>query len=144
MIRTVLVATDGSDEALAAVRAGIELIKSLGAGASLHVASVIAYAGIPTMLAKQPRDAPDLLADQAQEALQLASAQAFAAGLQVETHLLTGDVVPTLLECAEKIGVDILVVGFRGRNRLAALVMGSVAGNIVRATTIPVLVVRHD
>jgi nucleotide-binding universal stress UspA family protein len=142
MFRTVLVATDGSDEATAAVRKAVELTLSLGPEASLHVASVVAYAGVPSMLAKQPPDAPDLLADQAQEALQLAGAEAFAAGLQVETHLLTGEVVSTVLECAEQIGADVLVIGFRGRNRLAAIVMGSVAGHLVRSTTLPVLVVR--
>jgi nucleotide-binding universal stress UspA family protein len=142
MIDCVLVATDGSDEAMAAIHAGIELTKSLAAGAKLHVVSAIAYAGIPAMLAKQPADAPDLLAEQAQEALQLAAAAAFAAGLQVETHLVTGDVVEAILKCAGEIGASILVAGYRGRNRLAALVMGSVVGKIVRSTTLPVLVVR--
>lgn len=143
MFRTVLVATDGSDEAMSAVRAAVELTTSLGAGAGLHVASVIAYAGVPAMLAKQPADAPDLLSDQAQAALGLASAEASAAGLRAETHLLAGDVVPALLECAEKVGADILVAGYRGRNRLASLVMGSVAGQLVRSTTLPVMVVRR-
>lgn len=142
MFRTVLVATDGSDEAMTAVRAAIELVRSLGAGASMHVASVIAYADLPAMLAKQPTDAPDLLAEQAQSALQLAGSAAYAAGILVETHLLTGEIVPSLLECAEKTGADILVAGYRGRNRLAAIVMGSVAGQLVRSTTIPVMVVR--
>ncbi|HEY1978149.1 MAG TPA: universal stress protein [Candidatus Baltobacteraceae bacterium] len=143
MFRTVLVATDGSDEAMAAVRKAVELTLSLGAGASLHIASVVAYADIPLMLAKQPANAPDLLSDQAQEAVQLAAALAFATGLQPQTHLLTGEVVPALLECAEKVGADVLVAGYRGRNRLAAIVMGSVAGKIVRSTAIPVMVVRE-
>ena len=142
MFRTVLAATDGSDEAMTAIRAAIELVRSLGAGASLHVASVIAYAGIPDMLSKQPTDAPDLLADQAQSALQLAGAAAYASGIPVELHLLTGEIVPSLLECAEKIQADVLVAGYRGRNRLAAIVMGSVPGHLVRSTTIPVMVVR--
>jgi nucleotide-binding universal stress UspA family protein len=94
------------------------------------------------MLTKQPADAPDLLSEQAQAALQLAGAAAFAAGVQVESHLLTGEVVPSLLECAEEVGADILVAGYRGRNRLAAIVMGSVAGQLVRTTTLPVVVVR--
>lgn len=143
MFRTVLVATDGSDEAMAAVRKAVELTLSLGAGASLHIASVVAYADIPSILAKRPPDAPDLLADQAQEAVQLAAAEAFAAGLQAQTHLLSGEVVSAILECAENVGADVLVAGYRGRNRLAAIVMGSVAGKIVRSTAIPVMVVRE-
>ena len=142
MIRTVLAATDGSDEAMAAVRKAVELTLSLGAGAELHVVSVVDYAGVPTMLAKQPAAAPDLLADQAQEALQLAAAAAFASGLEVRTHLVTGDVVSAILECAREVGADLLVAGFRGRNRLVRLVMGSAVGSLVRSTTTPVMVVR--
>jgi nucleotide-binding universal stress UspA family protein len=142
MFRTVLVATDGSDEAMTAVRTAIELVLSLGPSAKLHVASVVAYAELPLMLAKQPADAPDLLADQAQGAIQLAAAAAFAAEVEVETHLLTGEIVPALLECAGRIEADVLVAGYRGRNRLAAIVMGSVAGQLVRSTTVPVMVVR--
>lgn len=142
MIRTVLVATDGSDEAMAAVRKAVELTLSLGAGAELHVVSVIDYAGIPGVLAKQPPDAPDLLAEQAQDALQMAAAAAFSSGLEVRTHLVTGEVVPAILTCAAEVGADLLVAGFRGRNRIVRLVMGSAVGTLVRSTTTPVMVVR--
>jgi nucleotide-binding universal stress UspA family protein len=143
MIRTLLVASDGSDEAMAAVRKSVELTLSLGAGAELHVVSAIDYAGIPSVLAKQPPDAPDLLAEQAQEALQLAAAAAFASGIEVRTHLVTGEVVQAILTCAAEVGADILIAGFRGRNRIVRLVMGSAVGTLVRSTTIPVLVVRE-
>jgi len=143
MMRTVLVATDCSDEAMAAVRKAVELSLSLGAGAELHVAAVVEYVPVPTMLGKQPPEAPDLLAEQAEEGLQLAAAQAFSSGLDVRTHLLHGDVVDALLECAREVGADLLVAGFRGRNRLVRLVMGSTLGKLVRSTTIPVMVVRE-
>ncbi|MBV8332775.1 MAG: universal stress protein [Candidatus Eremiobacteraeota bacterium] len=141
MIKTVLVATDGSDAAMAAMRTAVELVRSLQPGAALHVASAVAYAEIPSMLAKQPADAPDLLAEQAEQALQLAAAAAFAEGVEVETHLLSGDVVPALLQCAAGIGADVIVAGFHGRNRLVRLVMGSVAGDLVRANILPVMLV---
>ncbi|HKE35932.1 MAG TPA: universal stress protein [Candidatus Baltobacteraceae bacterium] len=143
MIRTVLVATDGSDEAMAAVRKAVELTLSLGAGAELHIVSVVSYADIPSALAKQPPNAPDLLAEQAQEALQLAAAAAFASGIPVQTHLATGEIVPSILTLAQAVGADLLVAGFRGRNRIVRLVMGSAVGTLVRSTTIPVMVVRE-
>ena len=142
MIRRVLVATDGSEAAMAAVRCAITLTQSLGPQASLHIGSVIDYAGVPSMLAKQPAGAPDLLAEQAEEALGLAAAAAFAQGLEVRTHLLSGDIVEAILACAAEIGADILVAGFHGRNRLATLVMGSVVGRLVRSTILPVVVIQ--
>jgi nucleotide-binding universal stress UspA family protein len=142
MIQRVLVATDGSEAAMAAVNTAVELTRSLGADASLHIASVIAYAAVPSMLAKQPAGAPDMLGEESEEALQLAAAAAFAQGVEVRTHLLSGEVVAALLTCASEIEADILVAGYHGRNRLARLVMGSISGDLVRSTTLPVVVVR--
>jgi nucleotide-binding universal stress UspA family protein len=142
MIRCVLVATDGSRAAEAAVKTGIELARSLGPDARLHVASAIDYAPVPGVLAKHPKGAPDLLADQATSALAFASAAATAAGLTAENHLLNGDIVAAILACAEKIGADIIVAGYHGHNPIVRLVMGTVVGNLVRSTTLPVVVVR--
>lgn len=142
MIRTVLVATDGSDASLAAVRTAVDLTTSLGPQARLHVAAVVDYAGVPEVLAKHPPDVPDLLTDEAESALESAMMIVTGAGLAAERHLLHGEVVGALLECAAEVSADILVAGFHGRNRLARIVMGSVVGNIVRSTTLPVVVVR--
>jgi len=142
VIRCVLVATDGSEASLAAVRTAVDLTASLGPDARLHVAAVIDYAGVPGVLAKQPPEAPDLLAEEAEGALVSAMAAVAEAGLDAQQHLLRGEVVEALLDRAAEVGADILVAGFHGRNRLARLVMGSVVGHLVRSTTLPVVVVR--
>ena len=141
MMRCVLVATDGSDESRAAVETGIELLRSLGPDARLHVASVISYAGVPGVMAKQPPGAPDLLAEEANASLEQAREIARAAAMPAEMHLLNGDTVDALLDCARRVGADLFVAGYHGRNRLARLVMGSVAGKLVRASEIPVVIV---
>jgi nucleotide-binding universal stress UspA family protein len=142
MIRCVLVATDGSDASAAAVRTAIALTESLRTQAQLHVASVVDYAGVPEVLAKQPVGAPDLLTEQAKSALESAAAAITDAGLAAGSHLLTGEVVEALLACAREVRADILVAGFHGQNRLARIVMGSVVGKLVRSTDLPVVVVR--
>lgn len=144
MIRCVLAMTDGSEPATAAVDTAVDLTLSLGPSAELHVAAVIDYVGVPSVLSKRPADAPDLLAEQAQEALALAAAAAFAKGLEVRTHLLTGEVVASILATAQEVGADMLVAGVHGRNRLVRMVMGSVVSNLVRATELPVVVVRRS
>ena len=143
MMRCVLVASDGSEESRAAVETGIELVRSLGPDARLHVASVISYAGVPSVMSKQPPGAPDLLADEANAALEQAREIADAAAMPADLHLLHGDVVDALLECAREVDADLLVAGYHGRNRLARLVMGSVAGKLVRASSIPVVIVGN-
>ncbi len=142
MIRSVLVATDGSEASMAAVRTAVELTASLGEEARLHVAAVVDYAGVPGVFAKQPPAAPDLLTEEAEAALERAGRIVAEAGLPAERHLLHGEVTEALLTCTALYAVDILVAGFHGRNRLARLVMGSVVGKLVRSTHLPVVVVR--
>lgn len=142
MIRCVLVATDGSEPSIAAVATGIEIVQSLGPEARLHAATVVDYAEVPSVMAKHPAAAPDLLAEQADAALAQVAAAAAEAGLAVQTHRLSGAVVEAISACAEVVGAGLLVAGFHGRNRIARLVMGSVAGGLVRTSEIPVVVVR--
>jgi nucleotide-binding universal stress UspA family protein len=144
VIRCVLVATDGSDVAAAAVRTAVDLVLSLGPDARLHAASAIDYAGVPEMLAKRPPGAPDLLAEQAEQALTDAEVLAKDAGVPIQRHLLHGEVVEAVLACAAEIGADILVAGAQGRNRLVRLVVGSVVGRLVRSTELPVVLVHRQ
>ena len=144
MIRIVLVATDGSEAAEVAVRTAADLTLSLGPEAYLHVAGVVQYAEVPAMLAKHPAGAPDLLGDQIADALASATALAQAAGVPFEVHRVEGEVVESILACAEAVKADILVAGALGRSRLARLVLGSITEKLVRSTNLPVVVVHRD
>ena len=86
-----------------------------------------------------------MLSEQAQEALASAKSAVESDGAPpwVEYHLLSGDVVESVLLCAAEVRADMLVAGYHGRNRLATLVMGSVVGRLVRSTELPVLIVRR-
>lgn len=53
-----------------------------------------------------------------------------------------GDPVQTVLSVAEKGGFDLIVLGTNGHGRLKSSVLGSVAGEIVKKSRIPVMVVR--
>lgn len=142
MIRSILVATDGSAAAVAAVRTGAELAASLGPQAQLHVAAVVDYAEVPSPLARHPSNAPDLLAEEAQAALAAAEPLAAAAGISPHLRLLEGDPVTAILKLADEVGADLLVVGAQGRNRLARLVLGSVAERLVHRSELPVVLAR--
>jgi len=144
MIRIVLVATDGSEAAEAAVRTAVDLAISLGPDARLHVVGVVHYAGVPELLGKQPPGAPDLLGDQIDAALASAAEAARAAGAPIELHRVEGEVVESILACAEEVHADILVAGALGRSRLARLVVGSITAKLVRSTHLPVVVVRSE
>jgi nucleotide-binding universal stress UspA family protein len=144
MIRTILVATDGSEAAEAAVRAAADLVLSLGPQAKLHVAGVVHYADVPGMLAKHPAAAPDLLGEEIAQALETATAIARAAGVAFEVHRLQGEIVESILTCAASVGADMLVAGALGRSRLVRLVLGSIAGKLVRSSPLPVVLVHRQ
>ena len=144
MIRTVLVATDGSPAAEVAVRTAAELTLSLGPKAHLHIAGIVHYADVPIVLAKHPAGAPDLLGDEIAAALASATKIAQAAGVPFEVHRVEGEVVDSIIGCAEAVKADIIVSGALGRGRLARFVLGSITEKLVRTTTLPVVVVTRN
>lgn len=65
-------------------------------------------------------------------------------GIELKTELLNSQrpIDYAILEYAEKEGIDLIVIGTRGRSGLSKLVLGSVASGIVTYSNAPVLVVK--
>jgi len=139
LAKKILVATDfseGSDEAL---DRAIEMAKVSGAEIEvLHVIELaeefpfgttyfdadygVLYAGVDRELARR--------ADRAR-----------AAGLRCETKIIEGTATTDIIQRAQRIGADLVVVGTHGRTGLAHIVLGSVAERVVRRASCPVLTV---
>jgi nucleotide-binding universal stress UspA family protein len=64
-----------------------------------------------------------------------------AKGHAVDTLLVPGPTVQTILEQAEKLDADVIVMGSHGRGKLFDLVVGSVSAGVIRKSPVPVLVV---
>ena len=77
------------------------------------------------------------------EALAGLSREATARGVpEVRADAVIGDPAEEILFAAAANGTDLIVVGTRGRGRLAGLLIGSVAQKLVSLAKCPVLVVR--
>lgn len=64
-------------------------------------------------------------------------------GVDVETETLLGvHPAPAILRYAEEHAVDLIAVATHGRGGLPRLVLGSVADKVLRAASVPILVVR--
>jgi nucleotide-binding universal stress UspA family protein len=63
-------------------------------------------------------------------------------GLKFETKVLFGSAPEEILKASKKFKVDLIIIGTRGRSRLARLFLGSVAHSVVSISPIPVLVIR--
>ena len=140
---TVVVGTDGSASSLIAVdRAG-----KLASGPDAKVIVATAYLPAPedTKAADMMRDegykvvgaAPiyDILSD--------ASERARAAGaVNVEERAIEGAPVDALVDLANEVGAELLVVGNVGLNTIAGRLLGSVPANVARKSKTDVLIVH--
>ena len=63
-------------------------------------------------------------------------------GVPIETMLKTGDARQTIVAVASFIHADLIVMGTHGRTGLSRVLIGSVAENVVRTATVPVLTVK--
>jgi nucleotide-binding universal stress UspA family protein len=62
--------------------------------------------------------------------------------LAVEHRLEVGDPATGILQVAQELGCDLIVLGTHGRTGLKRLLMGSVAEQVVREAVCPVLTVK--
>lgn len=137
-VRTILHPTDFSEPSQAAWQVACALARVYGARiVALHVVYPVSVAYtevIPTEAIQQQiasgRDALEQL-------------QPTETGLTLEKRLETGDPVEVILRVAQELPADLIVVGSHGRTGLARLLMGSVAEQVVRRASCPVLVVKR-
>ena len=142
---TILLATDGSEEAKLATQAATEL--SRDTGSELHVVYVL-----PTpeqlighrLYPKETRDAVVAEAERdAKKFLDEQSRQIEAEGGKVtETHFRSGEPDKEILRTAEAVDVGAIVIGSRGLGAISRALLGSVSDSVVRHAHCPVFVVR--
>jgi nucleotide-binding universal stress UspA family protein len=132
---TILVGTDGSDGALLAVAHATELARLFGG--TLHVVSV---AG-PMPRSAVNRAALDDLTEEARRALNRAAEPARSAGVRVDTHAVVGAPAHMLVELAEQLQADVIVVGNRGMIGTRRF-LGSVPNAVAHHAPCSVLIVE--
>jgi len=138
--RRVLIALDQSAAATRALDVGRELAQALGAEvACVHVVD-------PTLAAALEGGAPTitLLATLKQEGRHLLTTAAARLNSTPPPwqFLREGSPPQEIMAAAQEWGADLLVLGTRGRSRLARALWGSTAEAVVRQAPCPVVVVR--
>jgi SulP family sulfate permease len=65
-------------------------------------------------------------------------------GVEVETILVEGtQTAEDILQTAEQLGSDLIVMNTRGRSHAASVLLGSTTSEAMAATTVPLLAVKH-
>lgn len=139
MFRRIMVAYDESPEAGRALQVAIELAKVLGA--ELTVVTILEPLPTYFSFAVSAAYAADWKDEKQARYIALqeqARQQAFLAGLHLETELIHGDEVGTIIECAKKYRADLLVLGMRKHT----ILMGHTGQDVVERSPCALLGVR--
>ena len=64
------------------------------------------------------------------------------AGIICHYHIAVGTPPDVILQCAQEIGCDQIVMGPRGLGAVKRILLGSVASKVIELSTIPVLLIR--
>jgi nucleotide-binding universal stress UspA family protein len=148
MFKRILLPLDGSKFSETAFETGVNLAKQLGA--SIIITHIVDQTMFENILAPVP-GGPVEMAKPIYEDIQ-AKSEVFLKqklelcrerGVEGQSILKMGHPVNTIIDLANEMKVDLIVIGSHGRARLGALTLGSVAyGVIHKSQDIAVLVVR--
>ncbi len=143
MTNSVLVAVDGSDGGARALDYARERAK-LG-GAKLIVTYVIEWSpysfNTPEENAQRHKRREEEIERATSGVVDPAVAKLAEDGIAYETVVRHGPPAETLIKLAQKYGVQQIVIGRRGQSGIKSLLFGSVAGNLVPTSPVPVVVV---
>jgi nucleotide-binding universal stress UspA family protein len=146
MFSRIVVGTDGSDTAGEAVRQATELARL--SGARLDIVS--AFSPVPNQRVRQeareapgdvqyeftPREDVNLILDGA-------SGDAKGSGVEeVQSHAREGDPADAILDVAEEIKADLIVVGNKGMTGARRFLLGSVPNKVSHHAPCSVIIVR--
>lgn len=146
----VLIATDGSDDALAAARAAAELLHP---DLDLVVVTTVAepdlidvqgsgFAG--PAVTEEELEAEQQAAHVEADAETAATAHVIAGRAPVRQLVVEGEPGPAIVALAAEVGAAAIVVGAHGKGPFARLFEGSVSRHLIDHAPCPVLVVPHQ
>ncbi len=144
-MKKILVPTDFSNTAMKAITYALEIAKRTGASICLlHVIEPV------TDSIWQPHPLQERLQEEItnNRLSELKTIQKNLAeihpDIKIETELAHGTIITSLLAFAEKLQMDLIVMGTTGASGLKEFFMGSVAAGTVGRTKVPVLAIPHD
>jgi nucleotide-binding universal stress UspA family protein len=146
MFGRIVVGTDGSDTASEAVRQAVELAKL--SDSRLDIVS--AFTPVPQhRIRAEAREAPGDVQyeigprEDVNLILDAASGEAKRSGVkEVQTHAREGDPADAIIDVAEEVDADLVVVGNKGMTGTRRFLLGSVPNNVSHHAPCSVIIIR--
>lgn len=140
--KRILVPVDFSPGSERAVQKATELAQALGAGIDLlHVYQLPVFALPDSSVTVSPTYVADLT-DRAQRALNKHRDELAETNLAVQTRLIEGVPAQSIVDYANEIGAEMIVMGTHGHSGFKRFLLGSTAERVVRTAATPVLTVH--
>jgi nucleotide-binding universal stress UspA family protein len=142
-MKKIVAAIDFSDVSKPVVESAVKIAKALGEG--LHLVHVVEAEPTYAAYGFSPDDFPAMHEVQAESVtraeMKLLKIAAETGLTGVQTKILQGQPLHTILSYAEEVDADMLVLGSHGHGFMSSLLLGSVAEGCVRKAQLPALIV---
>ncbi len=142
MSESIVVGTDGSDSAKVAVKEAVRLAKALGA--EIHVVSAFRPLRGAHVGGEAGPEYQTLPHDKVESTLSEAAATVRTRDVPVSTHAVERDPVDALLEVADSVSANLIVVGSKGMHGARRLTLGNVPNQVSHRAHCNVLIVATD
>ena len=144
MFKHILVPVDGSSTAQLAVDKAIGLAKAFGSRVTaIFVIDPYPFTGVGTDFAYGQAEYLSAATAEATAAIKAARTAIEEAGVAVDASVIEAHTAwRGVVQSAESLQADLIVMGSHGRSGLEKLVLGSVTQAVLAHTKLPVLVVR--
>ncbi|MCK4937627.1 MAG: universal stress protein [Methanosarcinales archaeon] len=143
IFKKIVVATDGSENSVNAVKHAVEVARISEASLSaMYVVDTGVFASIPVDMAMG--DMYEMLKKEGDDAVKKVEDIAHAAGIEIESFNVEGHPAEEIIKISENVSADLIVMGTLGKSGLDRFLLGSVAEKVLRNSNIPVMVVRGE
>jgi nucleotide-binding universal stress UspA family protein len=139
MFSKILHANDGSEHAFHALTLALAITKQNAS--ELHMVCIEEIDYIPEFI-EEVREETGTAARRFHKALQRARAKAEENHVKLHIHVIAGHPVRDIVELAEELKAELLIIGAKGHSALYERLIGSRADRIVLLAHCPVLVVK--
>lgn len=145
MFKHLLVPVDGSSTSRQSIEKAIAIAEAFKSEVTvIYVIDPYAFTGVGTDFSYGQAEYLSAATAEANEAIEAAKKAFQDHGISVTASIVEGHAIYRgILETAESVNADLLIMGSHGRRGLEKLVLGSVTAQVLSHAHLPVLVVRE-
>ncbi|SFH24910.1 Nucleotide-binding universal stress protein, UspA family [Desulfotomaculum arcticum] len=142
MIKKILLAFDGSQNALRAAKFAVDLQKSIPEARCVIIIVASFTKDEAEFLGASATEFDNALQINTNHMLQSAMELFKSEGLKVEKVTLQGDIAQSIVAYAGEHNIDLIVMGTRGLGNVKGMLLGSVSNKVIHLAHCPVTVVK--